>query len=625
MKARKTSEIRQWLLLLSVVLGLTGCGTKEQTETVVKTTVATETSSTAAMEIATEAMEQEEFFCQAKDQSGGLIQGFYREADENWYLFVPSTQPIDEIVLCYEGDIVEVSAGELEPSTFTVTNAFEKNGDRVELTTVDGTTFTVIAMQSTLPSVEIYLDDATLDTIHLDKDEKYKNNTVVITDPEGEHNLTVEDSVEVKGRGNSTWTLTDKKGYQLKFEEKTSILGMGKAKKWILLANSFDDTMMRSQLAYQAAEEMDMSFVTDFEYVDLWIDGDYRGTYMFGEKVELGGSRLDLEQDSGALFEHDEGFYMEEDYWFYSKTLGRHFTMKEINEEDDEIIASAMEDFETSVDKLATYLFTTPSKEVTVEELSLMIDVDSFAKYYLMNEYASNRESFVSSFYWYKDGPEDVIHLGPIWDFDTCMGNDGVAFTEYYGANHVLFQYLLAVPEFQKRTEELYQEYKGNFASMLTNMSVLQAEIQSSAEMNYLRWDFFGMPNPKAEGQYFHDSFEEAIESLEEWLTGREETFSIRETKAVAGQVSEDSKSMKILLADDETKSAMRFAVWNVEKGQDPLVWVSAERADGMWQADVNLEEFDAAGLFAIVAYADDEGDAYANGYGFAEETSEDE
>ena len=88
--------------------------------------------------------------------------------------------------------------------------------------------------------------------------------------------------------------------------------------------------MMRTQLVYRMADNLGMTYVPSFRYVDLWIDGEYRGTYMLGEKAEIGSSRLDLQEDTGALFEHDETFYQEEDYWLYSTMLEKHFVMKEL-------------------------------------------------------------------------------------------------------------------------------------------------------------------------------------------------------------------------------------------------------------------------------------------------------
>lgn len=565
----------------------------------------------------TQAPEQEpiDFSCYTLDTRGEKISGFEREEDGIWYLFVPSMQQISDVVIHYEGDVTEVSAGTNDEKSDTVSGAFAKSGDKIELKTKDGSSYTVAVMQSALPSLQIDLHDTDLDTIHQDKDEKYKENTLTITNPDGSCEILAENSVEIKGRGNSSWQLFDKKGYQVKFSEKTSVLGMGKAKKWILLANASDDSMIRTKLVYDMADQLDMEFVPSFEYVDLWIDGEYLGTYMIGEKVENGSSRLDFQNPTGALFEHDEAFYDEEEDSIYNKMLQRHFVLKEIEEEKEENIELAMVDFDTSLDDLMTYLYETPSEQVTLTALSEKIDVDSFAKYYLINEYVQNREAFATSFFWYQDGAEDVLHLGPIWDFDTCMGNDGTAFTENYGQEHLMFRYLLAAPEFRERIEALYQQYQPAFAGMEANAEVLKEEISDSAAMNYLRWDVLGKPNPKKAAEPFYATFPDAVHSVEAWLAGRAEHFQIPECSVVTSTVSEDCKWLTTYFDDGNKYQSVRFVVLNADSDTNSVVWSTAERVNGVWKAVTDLSYFNEAGLYRADVYGDDESMAATNGY----------
>ncbi len=559
-------------------------------------------------------LQAQDFSCYTYDAMGHKLDAYWSEEDGVWYLFETSTQQVADTRLYYTGDVDAVSIGELDEGSSSVTDAFEESGDTVVLTEADGTVQTVVVLQSDLPGVYITLNGTTLDEIHADKDKKYKGNSFSLMDPASKYDLEVEDSVEMKGRGNSTWTCYDKKGYQIKFDDKTDVMGMGKAKKWVLLANAGDDSMMRTQLVYHMADNLGMTYVPSFRYVDLWIDGEYRGTYMLGEKVEIGSSRLDLQEDTGALFEHDEAFYQEEDYWLYSTMLERHFVMKEINEEEDEYIQAAMDDFGVAVDNFVSYLYSTPTWQITLDDLSAMIDVDSFAKYYLVNEYTLNRESFATSFYWYKDGPEDVIHLGPIWDFDTCMGNDGVVNTESYGENHILFEYLLAIPSFQERTQELYEQYRDEFIGMTNDVDAVAAELENAANLNYTRWDSLGKPNPKG-GADFHDTYAEATAALKQWLSGRETAFHIAESSTVASKISDDCTTMDIYFKDDQSYQQVRFAVWSADGGQNDLFWHFADKqADGAWHCQVDLSQHNSAGMYNIVAYSETSNSEIASG-----------
>lgn len=545
----------------------------------------------------------------AVDSYGQKLYAFESETAGYWYLFVPSTEDISTMALYVSPDITEVSSGTLDQTSGVVRGLFSAGNEAV-LSGENGKV-TIKVMKSQLPGLHIVLNDVTLEVIHADKSVKCKDNSVYLSDPSGEHNLVAENSVEMKGRGNSTWSFFDKKGYQIKFSEKTSVLGMEAAKKWVLLANASDDSMMRTQLTYLTASQMGMEFVPDFAYVDLWINGEYRGTYLLGEKVEISSGRLALDDPLGALFEHDEAFWQEEEIWTYSKYLSRHFVLKEsVDEKDEERMQAATDDFCQAVDELAKYLFSTPLPEVTLEELSTMIDVDSFIDYYLINEYTQNRESFATSFYWYKDGPEDVLHLGPIWDFDTCMGNDGTAYTGRYGDQHILFRQLLAIPVYRQRVLERAEEMKPLLAQMDERIFELYNELKGSAEMNYLRWNVLGKPNPKG-GVDFAETYEDAVASLIAWLKYRETAFVVPEVFVVTGEVSEDCRELSLRFEGGEDLRNVRFAVWSLEDGQDDLVWYTGEQGeDGAWYVVVDLRDHHSSGIYRYDVYHD----AHTNG-----------
>lgn len=567
---------------------------------------------------------QEEFWCYATDSKGRRYELFENADDGMLYLFVPSDVTPENISLHYSGTLADTTSGTICPETGEVLEIF---AGEVIATVVDGAnqSHVIKLMHSMLPAVYITMaKQTTLEELHADKSVKFKKNTVEIIDPSNKYSMKVENAVEMKGRGNSTWELYDKKGYQIKFKNATSVLGMDAAKKWVLLANAGDDSLMRTQLVYRMAQSMDMEFIPTFEYADLWINGEYRGLYIIGEKVEIGSTRLALQDVAGAIYEHDEAFYEDEDHWLYNDLLQRHFVLKEINNEEEPIISAAMEDFNESLNEFMSYLYSTPLQSVTLEELGKMIDVDSFAKYYLINEYVLNCESYATSFYWYKDGKNDVIHLGPIWDFDTCMGNDGKASTASYGENHVLFQYLLSSPAFYNRTQELWTQYREQFFAMTTDTSNLLTLIQNSAQMNYLRWDVLGKQNPKVGSTAFAPTYEQAVEHLQSWLRSRTEHFEIVTLGSVTSVVDEDCKRMSINFWDGNSYDSIRFGVWSLENGQDDLMWYQAtQNSKGEWVASVDLTKHATKGLYRIVARPGDSMESIGSGYNYVNVVAE--
>ena len=569
------------------------------------------------------AQNRDHFTCYSYDPEGRRLEGHYSEKDDVWYLFVTSAQNLTDTPVYASGNVSATDSGALDAQNGVIRNAFTQSGDRVVLTTADGETHTVVALQSTLPSVYVDLEGTTLQQIHADQTVKYDSTSVYITDPAGEYTLSVKNNVQIKGRGNSSWNIYEKKGYQIRFDTKTQVMGMPEAKKWVLLASAGDDSLMRFQLASRAAQSWDMAFVPEFRYVDLWIEGEYLGTYLLGEKVEIGENRLALQNADGALFEHDETFYMDEENWFITNHMNRHFALKELAVEEEALIPAALSGFENDLEMLMRYLYSTPSEQVTLESLSDYIDVDSFAKYFLLNDYMQNNESFSTSFYWYKDGDGDVLHLGPVWDFDSCMGSDGQPPTANYGQEHPLFQYLLAVPAFYERTQQLMAQYGPSLYAMTDEVPTLQEQIESSAYMNYCRWNTLGMPNPKG-GPDLAPTFDEAVENLRTWLQAREEGFAIPVARTISSTLSADCRHLELRVVPEGYCERVIFSVWSRENGQDDIRWYPAEQKDdGSWQVTVDLGYHNCAGIYYFDAYVNDQSSLIADGRTYAAQAVE--
>lgn len=97
----------------------------------------------------------------------------------------------------------------------------------------------------------------------------------------------------IKTRGNTSWD-NDKKPYQIKLEKEAELLGMPSARRWILLANFVDDTLMKNELVYRYAERYSAVPSINGQYVDLYVNGNYVGNYYLCEKIEVGRNRLDI-------------------------------------------------------------------------------------------------------------------------------------------------------------------------------------------------------------------------------------------------------------------------------------------------------------------------------------------
>ena len=127
------------------------------------------------------------------------------------------------------------------------------------------------------------------------------------TDKDTKHLAEFTDKVDIKVRGNSTANPTNgKKAYRLKFQKKHKhdLLGLGYEKRnWALLANVFDHSMIRNALSYHLEKEVGLDFCPGYKFVDLVINGNYRGTYQICDHVETGTNRVDVDEDAGWMVE----------------------------------------------------------------------------------------------------------------------------------------------------------------------------------------------------------------------------------------------------------------------------------------------------------------------------------
>ena len=112
-------------------------------------------------------------------------------------------------------------------------------------------------------------------------------------------------SASIRGRGNSTWEWYDKKPYRIKLDEKHKILGLDKAKHWVLLANYRDITDIMNTFVFEMGEWLGLPYTNHTRYVEVFLNGDYRGLYQLTEQVQQGKNRVDISDERGILLTLD--------------------------------------------------------------------------------------------------------------------------------------------------------------------------------------------------------------------------------------------------------------------------------------------------------------------------------
>lgn len=486
----------------------------------------------------------------ATSSTGIKIPAHYVKKENKYYLFM----------MACDTKSVPVSYVGTNGESLTTTLSF-KDSDEAVLQGTQAGAVTVVFRQSEIPSLSISLNGTTLDEIHADKNVKWAGNSLIINDVEGSNSLTA-GNVEIKGRGNSSWNLFDKKSYQIKFDKKTSVLGMDKAKKWILLPNMSDDSLLRNRIAYHLAEQLNMKNSLECRYVDLWIDGDYRGNYLLSEKVEIGNNRVNLSTDDGILCEWDDAFYSDEEYWFKNDALDATFSVKEAVNEDPSIISKNMDAFNSSLTEFMNLLTQTPTDDLTIDDMKNKIDIESFAQYYLINEFLLNKESVTTSWFWYRDGNSDVLHMGPVWDFDSSMYFYG-EFDEVYIWQRNIFFELLRVPSFRDYITNYYASHMSAFENLSTFASSQANDIKESAEMNFIRWEVLGKESKT--GRMNHDTYDEAVNETVKWLENRVSAFYFFETSITMHRLYNPNSGEHFYTADVSERDFLTSVGWTYE------------------------------------------------------------
>ena len=336
---------------------------------------------------------------------------------------------------------------------------------------------------------QITVETKTGDGCSLEKSDGYVDAHIRIEDVDGSE---LTGDVQFKVRGNTTalnWI--EKKSYAFKFSEKTEVLGMGKGKKWVVISNVFDPTLLRNYLAFETAMELEIPFTSDHKFVELWLDGRFLGSYVLFEPVRQGIDRVDLDIESNDgmkdfLVEYETEKAMSYPDKTYFIAGSHRFIASDPEQPNERQLAYIQETLSDVIQAL---------RKGTEAEISEKIDVSSFVKYYLLNEYFKPFDFGISSvFFYYKDGK---LYAGPPWDYDLSMGNANPEYSDRgkkansptgVFADQNLFAYLAHKDWFRDLANREYEAHRDYFAHLHTDggaLDTLRSSYRETIERNY--------------------------------------------------------------------------------------------------------------------------------------------
>ena len=365
-----------------------------------------------------------------------------------------------------------------------------------------------LARLTNLPTVSIHTEnnEEPYDKIH--------NINALITIVNEKGNKVQTDSGTVRLRGNKSLTFP-KKPYRIKFNKKQKVLDApAKAKKWTLINNYGDKTLMRNLLAFELSRCLDMPYTPYGKSVDVVLNGEYKGNYQLCDQVEVNKNRVNLDETipegeesspATAFLIEADGRAASEECWFKSD---RNTLVTIHYPDEDEITPQQKSYIEDCYNALE-------------EDWLNNLDLNTFIRHFLVGELSGNTDTYWST-YMYKHRMDNKIYVGPVWDFDIAFDNDqrtypinsktdyvyrsGGSYTGYMRTfvDNIVIRHTGAKAELLKAWGKA-REGGLNEAHLVDFINQQEENLQESQQLNFMRWPIMNKKvheNPTVWGSY---------------------------------------------------------------------------------------------------------------------------
>lgn len=385
---------------------------------------------------------------------------------------------------------------------------------------------------------------------------------------------------QLKARGNTTFTVAEKKSYQIKLGKKSDLVACGeKVKTWTLLAGYNDATLLHDKLFKDLAASLGMPYTAASDWVDLYYDGVYRGTYLVSEKNAVNKTGVDItdmedayagvnagygsnmttataENRYGQTYRYTTGLtepanitggyllelngaqlsgtpepkYDEASGFMTARGSAMNVKSPEWCGKDAMAYISeyyqAFEDAVYAQDADGNY---TGYNAETGKYYYEYCDLTSLVQAYLLQSLSGNSDAFYSSLFFYKDA-DGLMYAGPVWDMEMTCGS---GWNGYIGPDNdfingrYLMTALLKIPGFRAAVSNYYhdtflaqaQQLVGDDGKVMTGA----ARLSASAAMNYRQWPLIRVGNPNQSNHFWPagTTYADTVADMNDWLTKR--------------------------------------------------------------------------------------------------------
>ncbi len=347
-----------------------------------------------------------------------------------------------------------------------------------------------------------------------------KNSSITILNSNGITDYS-DNTLQIRGRGNSTWSYP-KKPYALKLNKKNKILGMPSHKRWVLLANWMDRTLLRNDVTFQIAKQTGLAWTPRGQFVEVILNGSHMGNYYLCEQIKVDNNRVNIAGMTETDLEGDAitgGYLLELDVT-YDEVNKFKSAIKEFpymfKEPDEEVLQPAQLAYlENYVNEMETKLYA--ENWLTNREYADYIDLASFVDWWFVHELSMNWEpNYPRSSYMHKDRLGKLV-AGPVWDFDMLTYTPRKA-GSYTVKQAIYYERLFSDPVFVSLVKERWSMFKSKFEQISNYVRIQASKIKSSNEIDKALWPMSANSAGSMNGDQdmtFDDAVERLISSYE--------------------------------------------------------------------------------------------------------------
>lgn len=348
-------------------------------------------------------------------------------------------------------------------------------------------------------------------------------------------------ALQIRGRGNWTWTSFDKKPYRIKFSEKVSLLGLKKNKHFVLLAHADDGVgFLKNTVGFELSRQMKFAWTPEQRPVEVVLNGDYIGLYFLTENIRVDKNRVNISEQKDEETDPElvtGGWLVEIDNYEDSDQIsvdvsGTNLAFLRITFHSPEILSDIQRDYLVSqFNKIISELYTADKSSTAWEEL---IDIESLARYYVLSEAIDHIEAFQGSCYMYKDLKDNHWFFGPVWDFGHAFNgfhSKQKYIYDYPEWDHCIIEEITKFPHFQDYVKTIWREFCLNIYPTISQfIDDFVREIEVAAKYDAMRWPQYGNADERSAAELVKQRLNEKIQ----WLSTQWGDYSnIREIRLV--------------------------------------------------------------------------------------------